>query len=58
MKSTVTFLKMIATRLSQNEDNNDTSAQSHEEVENKGASHNINHSAHANHQEESRDKQQ
>lgn len=42
--------------ISDKEDNNDTSAQSHEEVENKGASHNINHSAHANHQEESRDK--
>lgn len=43
--------------ISDKEDNNDTSAQSHEEVESKGASHNINHSAHANHQEESRDKQ-
>ncbi len=42
--------------ISDKEDNNDTSAQSHEEVESKGASHNINHSAHANHQEESRDK--
>ncbi|MCH4532866.1 choice-of-anchor I family protein [Staphylococcus haemolyticus] len=42
---------------SDKEDNNDTSAQSHEEVESIGASHNINHSAHANHQEESRDKQ-
>lgn len=43
--------------ISDKEDNNDTSAQSHEEVESIGASHNINHSAHANHQEESRDKQ-
>ena len=42
--------------ISDQKDNNDTSAQSHEEVESKGASHNINHSAHANHQEESRDK--
>lgn len=42
--------------ISNQEDNNDTSAQSHEEVESKDASHNINHSAHANHQEESRDK--
>lgn len=42
--------------ISDKEDNNDTSAQSHEEVESKGASHNINHSAHANHQEENRDK--
>ncbi|MFS4465172.1 choice-of-anchor I family protein [Staphylococcus haemolyticus] len=42
--------------ISDQEDNNDTSAQSHEEVESKGASHNINHSTHANHQEESRDK--
>ena len=43
--------------ISDQEDNNDTSAQSHEEVESKGASHNINHSAHANHQEDSHDKQ-
>ena len=49
------ILKMIATKLSQ-EDNNDTSAQSHEEVENKGTSHNMNQGAHAN-QEESCDKQ-
>lgn len=43
--------------ISDQEDNNDTSAQSHEEVENKGTSHNMNQGAHANHQEESRDKQ-
>lgn len=43
--------------ISDKEDNNDTSAQSHEEVENKGTSHNMNQGAHANHQEESRDKQ-
>ncbi|WP_053028337.1 choice-of-anchor I family protein [Staphylococcus haemolyticus] len=43
--------------ISDQEDNNDTSVQSHEEVENKGTSHNMNQGAHANHQEESRDKQ-
>lgn len=43
--------------ISDKEDNNDTSVQSHEEVENKGTSHNMNQGAHANHQEESRDKQ-
>lgn len=43
--------------ISDQEDNNDTSAQSHEEVENKGTSHNMNQGAHANHQEESCDKQ-
>lgn len=43
--------------ISDQEDNNDTSAQSHEEVENKGTSYNMNQGAHANHQEESRDKQ-
>ena len=43
--------------ISDKEDNNDTSAQSHEKVENKGTSHNMNQGAHANHQEESRDKQ-
>ncbi|MCH4458064.1 choice-of-anchor I family protein [Staphylococcus haemolyticus] len=42
--------------ISDQEDNNDTSAQSHEDVESKGASHNMNQGAHANHQEESRDK--
>lgn len=43
--------------ISNQEDNNDTSAQSHEEIENKGTSHNMNQGAHANHQEDSRDKQ-
>lgn len=43
--------------ISDQEDNNDTKAQSHEDVESKDASHNMNHGAHANHQEESRDKQ-
>lgn len=43
--------------ISDKENNNHNNAQSHEEVQSKGASHNINHSAHANHQEDSRDKQ-
>ncbi|WP_368918224.1 LPXTG cell wall anchor domain-containing protein, partial [Staphylococcus haemolyticus] len=43
--------------ISDKENNNHNNAQSHEEVESKGASHNINHSAHVNHQEDSRDKQ-
>lgn len=43
--------------ISDQEDNNDTKAQSHEDVGSKDAPHNMNHGAHANHQEESRDKQ-
>ncbi|UDI77193.1 choice-of-anchor I family protein [Staphylococcus taiwanensis] len=43
--------------ISGQEDNNDNNAQSHKEVENKGTSHNMNHSVHNNHQEESRDQQ-
>lgn len=43
--------------ISGQEDNNDDNAQPHEGVENKGTSHNMNHSAHTNHQEESRDQQ-
>lgn len=38
-----------------NQENNN--AQSHKEVENKGTSHNMNHSVHNNHQEESSDQQ-
>ncbi|PYA77502.1 hypothetical protein DMW56_27870, partial [Serratia marcescens] len=42
--------------IAEHEYNTDTSVQSNHDVESRGASHNINHGVHANHQEESRDK--